>query len=130
MYACGLFEAKFLDDWEETADKSWGKTRPHFTCQFNKESRKLEREKSQKNYESSNVFRKAPHLHTLEIPQGGATTTTTDIIFTAAMDYAETLKEKFNAQAERIIELEAVAPPWGILRVWRWRALQKTALLS
>ena len=31
MYACGLFEAKFLDDWEDTANKSLGDTHPHFT---------------------------------------------------------------------------------------------------
>ena len=43
MYACGLFEAKFLDYWEETADKSWGATHPHFTRHFNKENLKHER---------------------------------------------------------------------------------------
>ena len=31
MYACGLFKDKLLDDWEETADKSWGATHTHFT---------------------------------------------------------------------------------------------------
>ena len=49
MYVCGMFEAKFLNDWEETADKLWGATHPQFTRHFNKERRKLERKKSQKN---------------------------------------------------------------------------------
>ena len=71
MYACGLLEAKFLDDWEEIADTLWGSTHPHFTRKFNKERCKLKRNKSQKNYESSDVFREAPHLPTLKILQGG-----------------------------------------------------------
>ena len=71
MYACGTFEAKFLDDWEETSDKSWGETQPHFMRQVNKERQKLEREKSQKNYESSAILCEAPHPHTLEIPKEG-----------------------------------------------------------
>ena len=28
VYACGLSEAKFMYNWEETADKSWGATPP------------------------------------------------------------------------------------------------------
>ena len=31
IYICGLFEAKFMDDWEEIANKSWGVTHTHFT---------------------------------------------------------------------------------------------------
>ena len=50
MYACGLFEAKFMEDWEETSDKLWRATQPHFMQQFNKERRKLECENSQKHY--------------------------------------------------------------------------------
>ena len=107
MYACGLFKSKFLYDWEETANKLWGATHLHFTWQFNKERRKLKREKSQKHYEISAVFRETPHLHTLEISQGGATATTIDSSFTAAMDYAAALEEKSNAQSKRIIDLEA-----------------------
>ena len=41
MYACGLFEAKLLDNWEEGFDKSWGETQPHFIKWFNKEQQKL-----------------------------------------------------------------------------------------
>ena len=107
MYACGLFEAKFLDDWEDTANKSLGGTHPHFTWQFNKDMRKLELNQSQKNYESSSVFCGDPHPHTLQIPQGGATDTTTDISFTEEMEYNAALGEKANAQTECIIELEA-----------------------
>ena len=78
MYACVLFEAKFLYEWEETFDKLWGATHPRFTRQFNKERRKLDREKFQKNYENSAVFHEDTHPHTLEIPHGGATSTTID----------------------------------------------------
>ena len=85
----------------------WGAKHPHFTRQFNKERRKLEREKSQKKYESSAVFREAPHLHTLDTPQGGATTTTIDSSFKSSMEYAEALEDKSNTQAERIIEIES-----------------------
>ena len=31
MYVCGLFEKKFLDDWEESSNNLWGATQPHFT---------------------------------------------------------------------------------------------------
>ena len=60
-YACGLFEANCMDNWEETADKSCGATHPHLTRQLNKERRKLECEKSQKHFQSSDVFCKVPH---------------------------------------------------------------------
>ena len=113
MYACVLLEAKFLDDWGETADKSWGGTHTHFTRQFNKERRKLERNKSHKNYEISGVFREAPH--TLEIPQGGETGTTTYNSFIAAMEYAAELEEKANAQAKCIIEIEAIVDGQTVL---------------
>ena len=94
MYACGLFETKILDDWDETANNSWGETHPHFTQQFNKERRKIEGEKSQEHFEISIVFRKDLHPHTLEIPQGGETNTRTDSSFIADMEYAAALEEK------------------------------------
>ena len=48
MYACGLFKAKFLDNWEETVDNLWRATQPLFMWQFNKEWCQLERENAQK----------------------------------------------------------------------------------
>ena len=56
MYACNLPEAQKLDDWEERYNKLWGATQPHFMKQYTKERRKLERDKSHKNYESSAAF--------------------------------------------------------------------------
>ena len=44
MYACGLFEAKLLDNWEEITNKSWWAKLSQFTKQYAKEQRKLERE--------------------------------------------------------------------------------------
>ena len=35
-YACDLFKAKFLDNWEERDDKSWGATQPKITKQYAK----------------------------------------------------------------------------------------------
>ena len=37
IYVCEFFNAQFLDNWEETANKLWGATHTHFTRQFNKE---------------------------------------------------------------------------------------------
>ena len=115
IYACGLYEAKFMDDLGETADKSWGATHPHLTRQFNNERCKLEHKKSHKHFESSAVLREAPHPHVLDIPQGGATSTTTDCSFTSAMEYAVALEEKAITQAERIIKLEAIVDGQTIL---------------
>ena len=50
MYAFNLFDAKLLDDWNESNGKSWGAIQTHFTKQYDKEQRKLERNKSHKNY--------------------------------------------------------------------------------
>ena len=85
-----------MDDWEETYDKLWRATQPHFTRHFNKEWRKLECKNPQKKYESSDVFCEAPLPHTLEAPQGGEKSTTADDSFTAAMEYAAVLENKSN----------------------------------
>ena len=77
-----------------------------FTRQFNKEKRKLECDNSQKKYKSSAVFRKAPHPHTLEPHQGGATATTAYESFTVAIEYSTAPEEKANMQAKRMIEIE------------------------
>ena len=107
MYACGLFEAKLLDDWEESTENLWGATPPQFTKQYPKERRKLEREQAHKNFESRATFQEAPHNHTLDTHHGGATVTTAGNSFTTAMEYDAALEEKANAQAESIIESEA-----------------------
>ena len=57
MYVCGLFKARFLDDWEENTTKTWKVTLPLFTTQFNKERHTLERQHREKTFESSNVIR-------------------------------------------------------------------------
>ena len=107
MYACSLSEAKFLDNWEETANKLWRATQPHFPRKFKKERRKLKCENAQKNYESSAVLREAPCPHNLEPPKGGATATAADDSFTTKMEYTAALEEKANTQANRIIDLGA-----------------------
>ena len=107
MYACDLFEAKFLYNWEKINDKSWWATQPHFTKKYAKEQRKLDREQAHNNDENSAAFQEAPRPHTIETPHGGATATTADDSFAEAMGYAVALEEKANTQAERIIDLKA-----------------------
>ena len=48
MYACNLIKAKYLDDWEESDNKLWGDTHPHFTEKYAKERQKLASNKSNK----------------------------------------------------------------------------------
>ena len=91
MYACGLFEAKFLDEREETAKRLWRETKTHFMQQFNKERRKMKYANAHKSYKSSTVFREAPNHHTLEPPKGGATVTTANDSFTVSIEYAAAL---------------------------------------
>ena len=102
MNACGLFEARFLDDWEESRDKSWTVTLPLFTQQFNKERRTLERAHNNKNYESSNVF----HERRATGSYGHNATPTMSADYTAAMEYAAVMEIKSTQQEGRILELE------------------------
>ena len=106
MYTCGLFEARFLDDWEESLDKSWASTLPLFVTQFNKERRTLERANNNKNFASANVFRERHSTggHAPTFAPIGPTTTTAD--YNAAMEYAAAMEAKSTAQEGRILELE------------------------
>ena len=101
MYTYDLFEAKCLDNWKESDDKSWGVTQPHFTKQYAKESRDLESNKSNKSYESSAAFRETPHPHTIETPYNGLTATASDVSFASAMEYAAAIQEKTQLHAYR-----------------------------
>ena len=102
MYACGLFEARFLNDWEESTDKSWTVTLPLFANQFNKERRTFERANNNKNFDSANVFRK---LRTTGAYAHNAPPTT-NADYDAAMEYAAAMELKSTAQEGRILELE------------------------
>ena len=84
MYACGLFEARFLENWEESTDKSWTVTLPLFANQFNKEHRTLKHTNSNKNFASANVFRerRATGTYAPNAPP------TKNADYDAAMDYA------------------------------------------
>ena len=106
MYTCGLFEARFLDDWEESLDKSWAFTLPLFVNQFNKERRTLERANNNKNFASANVFRERHSTggHAPTFAPTAPTTTTAD--YNAAMEYAAAMEAKSTAQDGRILELE------------------------
>ena len=105
MYTCGLFEARFLDDWEESLDKSWATTPPLFVTQFNKERRTLERANQNKNFASANVFRERHSGgHAPTFAPTAPTTTTAD--YNAAMEYAAAMEAKSTAQDGRILELE------------------------
>ena len=86
IYACNLFEANVLDNWEESDNRSWGATQPHFTKQYVKECITLERDKSHNNYEGSAALRETPRHHTIETPNDGSTAKTEENIFAAEME--------------------------------------------
>ena len=54
------------------------------------------------------MFRKASGHHTLESPQRRATPTMEENSFTAPLEYAAALQEKFNSQDKCIIDLEVI----------------------
>ena len=60
-----------------------------------------------KSYKSSAAFRETSRPHTIKTPYYGSTATTADGSFAAEMEYAAAKEEKANAQAKRILELEA-----------------------
>ena len=66
MYSCNLYKVKFLEDWEESNNKSWGSTQPQFTKQYAKERCKLACNNSNKSCESSAAFRNVPCPHTIK----------------------------------------------------------------
>ena len=107
MYACNIFEANFLEDWEESKDRLWRDTHPHSMKQYGKERCKLARNKSNKSYESYAAFRETPCPHTIKTPYYGSTAKTADGISVAEMEYTAALEERAHAQAERVLELEA-----------------------
>ena len=67
----------------------------------------MEHNKSYKSYKSSAAFHKTSRPHTIKTPYYGSTATTVDRSFAAEMEYAAAKEEKANAQAKRILELEA-----------------------
>ena len=103
MYVCGLFKARFLDNWEENTTKTWKVTLPLFTTQFNKEWRTLERQHQANTFESSNVFYK----HDAAGSFGWFTATTSDSEYTAAMEYAAALEYRSTQQEGCILDLKA-----------------------
>ena len=106
MYTCGLFEARFLDDWEESLDKSWATTLPLFVTQFNKERRTLERANNNKNFASANVFRERHAINSRAPTFAPTAPTTTTADYNAAMEYAAAMEAKSTVQEGRILELE------------------------
>ena len=58
MYVCGLFEARFLDDWGKKTTKTWKVTLPLLTTKLNKERRTLEHQHRANTFESSHFPRK------------------------------------------------------------------------
>ena len=102
MYGCGLFEGRFLDNWEEITNKTWKATLPLFTAQFNKEQRTLERQHGAKTHENSNVFRERGADGSF----GRSTATNADSDYTAAMEYAAALEDRSNKQEGRVLGLE------------------------
>ena len=103
MYVCGLFEAKFLDNWEENTTNTWKVPLPLFTAQFNKERRTLERQHRGKTFENRNVFCERGTTGSF----GRSTATTADSKYTTIIEYAAALEDRYIHKEGCILELEA-----------------------
>ena len=104
MYLCDIFESKFLDDLEESQDKTWAVTKPLFVTQYNKEQRKLDRESKRTPYESNALFREI----TAPAPPSIAQDTSDKAAYKAAIEYAQALEEQTTVQAAEILALKSV----------------------
>ena len=57
MEKSGLFEPKFIDDYDDGVNKSWATTTNHFVKQYDRETRSVRREADSKDYESMAAIR-------------------------------------------------------------------------
>ena len=104
MYICDIFESKFLNNWEESMDKTWDATKPLFVTQYNKEKRKIERESKRTPYDSNASFCEI----TAPAPQSIAQETSNKAAYEAALEYVQALEEQTTVQAAEIFALKSV----------------------
>ena len=57
MEKSGLFEPKFIDDYDDEVEKSWATTTNRFVKQYDCETRRVRREADSKDYESMAAIR-------------------------------------------------------------------------
>ena len=91
MYDSGLFEAKFLEEWEASVDQSWPTTRDVFTKEYGVITRATNREAQRSGYDSADALRE--HHTTKPLPVPAATTNEYD----AMSEYAAALEEQVTA---------------------------------
>jgi hypothetical protein len=91
MYDSGLYEAKFLEEWEASVDQSWKTTRDAFTKEYGVITRATNREAQRSGYESADALGK--HQTTTPITVSKAATSEYD----AMLEYVAALEEQLTA---------------------------------
>ena len=102
MEKSGLFESKFIDDYDDKVDKSWATTTNSFVKQYDCRTRRVRREADSNNYESMAAIR--------GLSRGKGKPSTAPAAVTAT-EYIAALEEKLALQDEHIEELLAHGPP-------------------
>ena len=96
MEKSGLFEPKFIDDYDDEVDKSWATTTNRFVKQYDRKTRHVRREADSKDYESMAAVR--------GLCQRNGNPSTAPAAATAT-EYIAALEEKAALQDEHIEEL-------------------------
>ena len=105
MEKSGLFESKFINNYDDEADKSWTTTGTIFGKQYDREMRCIKWEAEKRDYESMAEIRgvsRGNNLGTTKPP------TTADV---TAQEYIATLEEKAAMQDAHIENLTSRNPP-------------------
>ena len=102
MEKSGIFEPKFIDDYDDEVDKSWATTTNRFVKQYDRKTRGVRREADSKDYESMAAVR--------ELCQQNGKPSTAPAVATAT-EYIAALEEKAALQDEHIEELLMHGPP-------------------
>ena len=92
MYDSGLYEAKFLEEWEAAVDQSWLATRDSFAKEYGVITRATNREAQRSGYESADALRerRPPTPITVPKPSGASE-------YDAMSEYAAALEEQVTA---------------------------------
>ena len=101
----GLFESKFIDDYNDEADKLWTTTGTIFMKQYDREMRCMKREAENRDYESMAAIRGVSRGDNLGTPEPPTTADATE------QEYITALEEKAAMQDAHIEQLMARNPP-------------------
>ena len=101
----GLFESKFIDNYDDEAEKSWTATGTIFVRKYDRDMRRIKREAENKYYKSMAAMRGVSRSDNLGTPMPPRTANAT------AQEYIAVLEGKAAMQDARIEELIARNPP-------------------